>query len=512
MPFSMPFRWAVARPRPTLALLIAVALTAPLAPARAALPEPVAQALREAQLSPDSLALMVMPLTGRGPTLTHRHTTPMQPGSTMKLVTSVVALDRLGPNLRGSTELRSAAPIEGDVLRGDLVLRGGGDPDLGVPQLWALLQELRWKGVREIAGDIVLDRSLWRPTRLDVGVPPFDEAPEFPYNGIPDALQLAGNLATLELVADASSISARLLPPLEGVEIDNRLTLGDHRCADWGSLWKTPLTERFTDAQGASRVRVVLQGQFPRQCSRTPQLQLMDRDELALRLLRHLWQQLGGEWRGQLREGESAADARVLARRESRPWGEVLRGMLKSSDNTQTRMLFMTLGVAGGNAAKDTTMPTRDLAAREVHRWFAEQKIDSNGLLIDNGSGLSRSERISPLQLARMLQVALNGKNGPDLLASMPTAGVDGTMRNRLKQSAAMGWARVKTGTLRNVVGLAGVVPDADGRPWVMAAIVNHETANRVGRPVLDALVDWIARSGMTRRGARAVGPTQEGP
>lgn len=474
--------------------------------ALAAIPEPVAEALRSAGLSPDDLALVVMPLAGRGPTISHQPALPMQPGSTMKLVTSVVALDRLGPNLRGSTELLSNAPVEGDVLRGELVLRGGGDPDLGVPQLWALLQELRFKGIRELGGDILLDRTLWRPARLDIGAPPFDEAPEFGYNVIPDALQLAGNLVALELTADAASVSARLLPPLERVEIDNRLTLGEQRCGAWDSQWKTPLTERQGEV-----LRIVLQGVFPRGCTQRPQLQLMDRSELAERLLRTLWSQLGGQWTGQVREAAAPPDARLLARRESRPWGEVLRGLLKSSDNTQTRMLFMAIGVAGGTAAKDTSMPTRDLAAREVHRWFAEHRIESNGLLIDNGSGLSRSERISPLQLARMLQVALNGKNGPDLLASMPTAGVDGTMRNRLKQSSASGWARVKSGTLRNVVALAGLVPDAEGRPWVMAAMVNHESASRVGRPVLDALVDWIANSGMTRP-VRRMGPHAGSP
>lgn len=477
------------------------ALTLP-ASALAALPEPVAQALERAGLTDESIAVVVMPLAGRGPTLAHRAAAAMQPGSTMKVVTGAVALDRLGPTLRGSTELLSSAPIEGDVLSGDLVLRGGGDPDLGVPQLWALLQELRFKGVREIAGDILLDRSLWRPTRPDLGVPPFDSAPEFPYNVIPDALHLAGSLVTLELSADASTVQARLLPPLERVQIDNRLVAIEHRCGGWDEQWKTPLVERRD-----GELRIVLDGVFPRQCSQRQALQLIDRDELADRLLRQLWTQLGGQWHGRAREAAAPADARPLARRLARPWGEVLRGLMKSSDNTQTRMLYMALGVAAGAAAQDTRTPTHELAARDVQRWFAEHRIDAGGLVLDNGSGLSRSERLTPMQLARLLQVSLNGKNGPDLLASLPTAGVDGTMRNRLKQSSAAGWARVKTGTLKNVVALAGLVPDAQGRPWVMAAIINHDSANRVGRPVLDALVDWIARSGMTHDTCMPWGP-----
>ena len=184
-----------------------------------------------------------------------------------------------------------------------------------------------------------------------------------------------------------------------------------------------------------------------------------------------------------------------------------MRPLNKQSDNVLTRMLYQALGVAA--LPQDPQLTTAQLAEREVKRWFAEQRIDARGLVMDNGSGLSRSERISAQQLGAVLKAAFTGRHASDLLMSLPTVGVDGSMRNRLKDSPATGWARVKTGTLRNVVALAGLVPDRDGRPWVMVAIINHEAARRGGRPALDALVDWIARSGMTQRhrGSNVPGP-----
>jgi D-alanyl-D-alanine carboxypeptidase/D-alanyl-D-alanine-endopeptidase (penicillin-binding protein 4) len=177
----------------------------------------------------------------------------------------------------------------------------------------------------------------------------------------------------------------------------------------------------------------------------------------------------------------------------------------KRSDNAHARTLFHALGVA--EAERDSAhtgvlmgaplepLPTATWATRSVLRWLAEHHIDATGVVLDNGSGLSRSERISPLQLARMLQAAYVGQHAPDLLMSLPAAGVDGTMRNRLKTGPATGWARLKTGTLRNVVALAGVVNDPRGKPWAVAFIVNHDNAARA-RPVLDALVNWVAEGG----------------
>ena len=505
----------------TIAGLLALPAAAQMA--QQTLPPTVQATLARLGLPDDAFAAVALPLAHRAPPWQHRGHVAMQPGSAMKLVTSVVALDLLGPNHRGHTELRSAAPLVNGHLRGDLVLQGGADPELGLPQLWALLLDLRQRGVQHIEGDLLLDRTLFRPARFDQNLPPFDEAPEFPYNVIPDALFVNGNLLPFEMSAQPDgSVRAGSVPPLPGVSFTSTMTLNDKRCADWADEW---LPAQVTST--AAGTQIELRGAFPRGCTRRVALQLLDRSEMTGAMFRALWHSLGGSWAGQVREAAAPAHApahapvparepapepapaagpassntntssgtatQLLARREARPWGELLRPLNKTSDNALTRLLYLQLGVPA--MAADPQASTAVLAERAVQGWFQQHGIPTAGLVMDNGSGLSRSERISAWQLARLLQVAWAGPQASELLMSLPTAGVDGTMRNRLKDSPAAGWARLKTGTLRNVVALAGYVRDPRGRPWAVALIVNHEQAAKA-RPVLDAFVDDFARHG----------------
>ncbi len=455
-----------------------------------ALPPAVKLALLKAGVPEDALAAVALPLGHKRAPWLYRADVPMQPASTMKLLTSIVALDRLGPAHRSSTELRSAAPLNGGVLRGDLVLKGGADPELGVPQFWQMLVDLKQAGVTRIEGDLLLDRTLFRPARMDIGVPPFDDEMEFQYNVIPDALELAGNLLPLEIRSGPDGVSASTVPPLAGIEFSSRMAVTGTACKDWDSVWKPAVVQR--EAGAAGRTRIELQGGFPAHCIQRTELQLLDRTELADRLFRSLWLGLGGTWTGQAREAAAPEGVRTLVRRVSRPWGEVLRPMMKTSDNPVTRMLFLQLGVPF--MADQPQATTTELAAADVRRWLAEHAISDAGLVLDNGSGLSRSERITPRQLAAMLAVAWQGPRAADLVMSLPVAGEDGSVRP-LKDSPAAGWARLKPGTLRNVVALAGYVRDERGQPWAVAMMVNHDDASKA-RPALLALVDSFARVG----------------
>jgi serine-type D-Ala-D-Ala carboxypeptidase/endopeptidase (penicillin-binding protein 4) len=453
--------------------------------ATTSVPDPVQAALANAGMTADHLGYVLQPLDDSRPALSRRADDPMSPGSTMKLVTATVALDQLGINHRGRTELlAAAAPVNG-VIEGPLILRGGADPDLDWPALWWLLRQLRESGVREIRDGLVVDRTLFRPTRFDVGLPPFDEAPEFPYNVIPDALHLNGSLLDYELQATATGVAARPLPALPGLALDtSAMTLSTRACKDWDEDWKPAVAQPAGDGW-----TLKLQGAFPAGCRQRASLQLVDRQWLVARAVRQFWAELGGTMGPGDVEAAAPAGAVVLATHRGRPLAEVLRGVMKSSDNALTRLVYLQLGAQAAQGGE----PTLAAADRAVRAWFAAHGIADGGLVLDNGSGLSRRERISPAQLAGLLRAGQRGAQAPELLATLPIAGVDGTLSRRLKDGPATGLARLKTGTLRDAVGLAGFVPDAAGRPWVFVALLNHPEAARKGRPVLDALVNWVA-------------------
>lgn len=448
------------------------------------IPAPVREALAKAALPDSALAVVALPLDARDSGLRLQAERAMSPGSTMKLVTTIVALDKLGPNWRGRTELLAEAPQQGDVLTGPLYLRGSADTDLDWGALHGMLRKLREQGVRQIQGGLVVDRTLFKPARFDIGLPPFDEQPEFQYNVIPDALYLNGAMLDFYLRSDGERVTARVGPGWSGLEVDtSALKLNDKACKDWENDWKIPRLS----ADGKT---ALLQGSYPKNCSQKPELNVHERQAVTAAAVRQMWRELGGEIGPGDVEGATPTGARVLAAHRGRPLAEVVRGMLKSSDNPMTRLVYLSLG-AQAATADETTFAAAD---RAVRTWFTEHGIATNGLVLENGSGLSRTERISPAQMAALLLAANDGKWLPELQQALPIAGFDGTMSRRLKESPAVNRARLKTGTLRDAVGLAGFVPDSQGRVWVVAAMVNDEKAAAKGRPVLDAVIDWLAR------------------
>jgi D-alanyl-D-alanine carboxypeptidase/D-alanyl-D-alanine-endopeptidase (penicillin-binding protein 4) len=465
-------------------LLAAVAAHAQPAAPPDALPAPVAAELQSAGLPAAALAALVLPVTPGAPRLAHQVDKPMAPASTMKLVTTLVALDQLGATYRWHTQLLSDGAVKGNRLRGTLYLRGGADPNLTPDKLRAMLRTLRAEGVQHITGDLVLDRSLFQPQRLDLGVPPFDESPYAYYNVIPDALLLNSNVVEFTLESDADKATVRTLPPLAGLKLVNQLTLDDSRCEDWEANWQPTNLQPQRNGQ----LKLVLDGSYPRNCKTNTSLNLLERNAYIQRFVQSAWKELGGSWKGQVRDGKAPAEARLLVERSSDTLADAIKLINKPSDNMMARTVFLTLG----QQAEPNGSNTLKAADAAVRQWFAAHQITSDGLVLENGSGLSRLERISPRQMAGLLLAGAHDLWYPEFSSSLPLAGVDGTMRRRLRDTVAPGQARIKTGTLRDVVAIAGYVRDKDRKDWVVAAMVNDDQAKK-GRAALDALITWVA-------------------
>ncbi len=473
-----------------LLMLLSAGICAAQTPPPHKLPDVVVNMLRAAQIPEDALATKVVRLSDGAIVLAHNTDASMQPASTIKLLTTLVGLERLGPTYRGQTEMVTSGSVVGDALEGNLGLRGLGDADLDWRALQTMLRTVRAQGIRQIRGDLVIDRELFQPSRPDIGAPQFDDEPEFRYNVIPDALLLNMNLHDVSFRSDASSLSIDMSPQLDGVSVANKMTLIDAACNKWEDGWKSPTVERSTDGS----IRITINGTFPKNCATSTELNLLDRREYAERLFRVLWREMGGTFNDAAREtAVSNAGSRVLAEHRSRPLAEVIRDINKSSDNTLARLLYLTLGTL---PTTKNTLVTTARADQEVRAWLKRHAINDHGLVLENGSGLSRTERISPSQMAALLIIGARSNWAPEFMASLPIAALDGTMRRRLRESPAAQRARLKTGTLKNVVAVAGYVHDSTNELCVAVAFINHPLAiSRVAQPILDALIDWVTQS-----------------
>ncbi|MYM22804.1 D-alanyl-D-alanine carboxypeptidase/D-alanyl-D-alanine-endopeptidase [Duganella sp. FT135W] len=478
--------------------LLAAALLAAGVVHAADLPEPVVRLMQSSGIPLEAAGIVV--LRGDSTLVSHNATQSMQPASTMKLFTAMTALEQLGPVFRGRTEFRTNADVVNGVLQGDLILRGGADADFNEDALVHMVQALRNQGIRKIKGDIVVDRLLFQPSRPDAGQPPFDEYPWAYYNVIPNAALVNTNLLKVEMRSTADKLSLVMMPELDKVTIRSEMKLSDAACSAWENGWRSP-----DYARKGERIEVVLHGSFPKDCIKSTSINVLDSQDYLARLLLAEWRKQGGSLTGEVRDTTATTVApRLLAEHVSRTLPEVLRDTNKQSDNTLARTVFLSLG----SLEADATLGSRPLAAdaaqtstamraeTAIRAWLQQHNIDGNGLILDNGSGLSRTERATPAQLAGVLQAGLKSLWMPEFLSTLPIAATDGTMRRRLKDSPAAQRARLKTGSLSGVIAIAGYVPDASNQPCIVVAILNDaHVANGAGRAVLDALVDWVARN-----------------
>ena len=173
----------------------------------------------------------------------------------------------------------------------------------------------------------------------------------------------------------------------------------------------------------------------------------------------------------------------MLATQESRALAEVIRDINKFSNNVMARQLFLTIALEARGA------PARVEQARAVvGEWLASRGVASGEVVLDNGSGLSRSERLTPLALGRLLSTAWQSPLMPEFVASLPLVGVDGTMR---KRNGAAGSAHIKSGQLADVRAIAGYVLAASGRRYAVVGFINHANAQGAAA-VLDTLLNWV--------------------
>jgi D-alanyl-D-alanine carboxypeptidase/D-alanyl-D-alanine-endopeptidase (penicillin-binding protein 4) len=452
--------------------------------AQAQLPAPIQRILDGHEIPAHDVSIVVQAVAAKRPLLSHEPDASRNPASTIKLLTTWVALDALGPTYTWPTEVYFLGNYSGDALDGDLGIKGYGDPYLVTEEFWKLLRALRRTGLTEVGGDLVVDDSYFAPIDEDPGE--FDGQPYRTYNVTPNALLLNYQAARFQFLPDADRRGVRISvdPEPSNLSIGNRLALIDGPCRGYQAGISFNVVDAPTNRQ------IVFEGQFPAACAPYGLTRsVLQHDSFVYGVYRSLWAELGGRHRGGMRrEAIAAAGTEPALTWRSRPLAEIIRSVNKFSNNVMTRQLLLTL------AAERAEAPARaEDGVAAIGDYLAGKSLDTTDLVLVNGAGLSRDTRISARLLADTLLLAARSPLAPEFLASLSLGGLDGTTRRRFGGLPAVGRMHVKTGRLNDVSALAGLVHAADGADFVIVVILNSTDAHRgPGEELQDALIRWV--------------------
>lgn len=465
----------------TLRSLLLACLLAPLLVHAEALPPEIERALSARRVPAASVSVFVQEVGAQAPLLAHNAEIPRNPASTMKILTTYAALELLGPAYTWHTKAYAAGSLRDNVLDGDLVIEGGGDPFMTADRWWGFVNAVRQAGVDRIKGDIVLDTSYFAPQDDDRAA--FDNRPYRVYNVVPDALTVNFQSVNVSVAPDAAANRAhvRVYPWPANLAVDNELRL------ERGCRGSRRVVIASPDGQAGSRLS--LAGLYGSGCAPIGvQRAVMRSPDFAYGTFRSFWQQSGGTVDGGMKLAPVPADARLLTTFDSLSLAEVIRLVNKFSSNVMARTLLLTL------AAEKAGRPgTTGNGQRVIAEFLAERGISMPGLVIENGSGLSRISRVTAAGLGAVLLDAWRSPYSAEFKASLPLAAVDGTLRRRFRTGGMEGRVRMKTGSLEDVSALAGYVSSASGRNYVAVIIVNHAGADDgPGDAVQTAVVNWL--------------------
>lgn len=448
------------------------------------IPNSVSDALRRAAIPINTVGIVVQEVSTDRPLLTVNATKTFSPASTIKVVTAQAALEILGPTYSWKTRAYTRGPIVNGVLQGDLIIKGAGDPKLVVENLWLFLRKIYAQGVHKINGNVIIDRTVFEEVAYDPAQ--FDGDPMRPYNVGADAILFNYKTLTAHFVPDLQmqTVSVTTDVPFAGFNAQ-AVRLSNGVCKD---DWYDDLhVTQFASG-------ILLTGTYPVSCGeknwQIPPYQLSHLQFFANAFV-PMWKNLGGTLDGVVVGGAMPTDSKLLAEWSSPTLTELIRDMNKFSNNVMARQIFLSLAVE-----KNPTQAANILEAqRVVAAWLRSKNIVAPELVIENGSGLSRAEKISPATMGQILMMGYHAPTMPELLSSLPIAGLDGTMRKRLVDSNIAGRAHIKTGYIDGVRAIAGYVLASSGKRYVVVCFINHARAID-GRAAQDALLQWVMDNG----------------
>jgi D-alanyl-D-alanine carboxypeptidase/D-alanyl-D-alanine-endopeptidase (penicillin-binding protein 4) len=443
------------------------------------LPKSVKKLLQKYRINKKNLSVYVKDVNADHPLIEFNTKTPRNPASTMKLLTTYAALKILKPNYTWKTEAWARGNITDGILHGDLILKGYGDPFLVHQNYWKFIQGIRDKGLYKITGKIIIDNSYFDIPDTDSGK--FDNRPYRTYNAIPSALMYNFQASRFFFRADTEKKRVDVIPYpwLPEFSYINNVKYINKRCK------RSHYFPKFSKTNNELRIT----GSYSPQCGQQYIMRVLSKpSQHAFNGFRDFWQSLGGKMSGEMSIGSVQKGDTKFHTYYSDSLGNQIRVINKWSNNVMTRQLLLTLG-----AKKFGEPGTLEKGRRAILETLTNNGIDNKGIIIDNGSGLSRSARITASQHAQLLERAWRDEFMPEFMSSLSLSGLDGTLVNRFRDDDMRGRYHMKTGTLRNSKAIAGYMLNRKGR-WLV--VVMHHNGPKIGAgrgsKLQNALLRWV--------------------
>ena len=447
--------------------------------------------LRAHPLSRTRIGVAVMDVRDGDVLYAHNADKLFNPASNTKIVSTAAALSALGSDYRYRTRLLGPAPDGDGVVRGDIELRGSGDPSLSTQGVGELAQALAARGVVRIEGDLIADGKLRD-----------DANPGESLGG--GAIIMNRNVYTVRVSPGESGKNAYVTVEPRG---DGFLGAVSKVTTTSKKKRKTRITlSAFRDG---GRFIVVAKGRINIRDEYRKKARLGDGTTWALVVLQRALGDFGIELTGKTRTGSLATQSRpdgappvILVTHVSAPLGEICRVSNKDSNNFVADSIFRTLGRERFGGA--VTMEKGQRAVKEI---LTALGFEPSSYRIINGSGLTHENRIQPSTLARLLRhLYFDLAVAPEFVTSLAIGGIDGTIKGRFRGGDFLGRVRAKTGTLSNVSALSGYVGD-HGDVLIFAILVD-DFHHRKLEDIRDAQVRLVKQMmAYLRAGRPVVGP-----
>ena len=478
------------------------------------IPKAVAASLEKNQIPKEAISISVVEIEpGRPGKVTAktevdwRSKQAMNPASTMKLITTLTGLDVLGPQYRWRTNIYTDGLIRQGTLKGNLYLQGTGDPKLVPEEFAKMMKALQNLGIQKIDGNLFFDRSVYAPNVMEHNT--IDGESLRAYNVPPDPLLYAFRTLSFQpgKSRTADFIDIGYTPPLSQLKVINQMQLVDQSCDNWKSNIRFNLDPEGDGATTNQLLTAQFSGSFPNACKGVNyNVVALDANTFLTQGFAAAWELSGGTWT-QAPIGKSAAvplAARLLLQFEGIPLADDVQDINKYSNNVMARQLMLTLALE--KMGKPATTENGELV---IQSWLKGLGLQFPELVIENGSGLSRNEAISAEHMTQLLVAARNLPVADTFYNSLPIAGTDGTMRNRLMAHLRKFLhlkkkpeARIKTGSLADVRAISGYVMSKSGKIYAVTSFINHPNAWR-GLEAHDQLLAWLLDDGPEPKQAR---------